>query len=758
MRKFVILSALFFIITINSAASQLRGKAKIDSLQKELQRSKEDTNKVNILLSLSYDYSEFNIDEGLKFGQQSLDLSKKIKWKKGEAKSYNLLGIITKNMDNGKKAMDYYQKALEINESLDNKQGVARNLGNIGQIYIDQSDFPKALEYLQKALKIERELDNKSGIAGNITNIGSIYFQQSNYTEALKSFLDALKYYKEIGYKVGIASNLLNIGNIYVKLNQYQKALDYYLKSLKISKELNFNGGIANNLANIGMIYLEQNDIQKALDYYLEALNINYQMENKSGIANNLINIGNLYIKIGDVKKSMNYLNRGLIVNEEISEPRQIIYNLYAISENYLKQAEQLDSLRNAGNKNVKFSENILNFHYKAALKYSLLSAKIADSIGLVELQYEIYKNAAKSYEGMKNYEKALEFYKKFKIAEDSVFSNEKNKDISQITEKFEGDKKLEQYRIREKRREEKEILRTYLFLAGFLLLAIIFIFSYIRFRENKKMNSKLTIQNHEIELQKYLVEEKNEQIYSSLRYASTIQHAIMPWESTLKEAFKDYFLIFMPKDIVSGDFFWYQHVGDIQFLAVIDCTGHGLPGSMLTVIASSVLDDAVLSKKLTDTGEILTYINTKVTEVLNQKQIDNNIRDGMELILIAIKNDKIQFSGAGRPLIVKNGTLQTFKTDRRSIAGNTDTNDFIYSSNEIAKSDDMIIYLTTDGFADQMNDQSKKYGSKRFIRLLDTLSDKPCVEQQQLLETELSSHRGYQNQIDDITIIGVRI
>lgn len=758
MRKFVILSTLIFIITINSVASQLRGKPKIDSLLIELQKSKEDTNKVNLLISISYDYSKFNVDEGLKFGQQSLDLSQKLKWKKGEARAFNILGIIARTKDDSKMAMEYYQKALEINESIDNKQGVARNLGNIGQICIDKSDFPKAVEYLEKALKIERELDNKSGIAGNITNIGSIYFQQSNYSEALKCFLDALKNYEEIGNKHGTASNLLNIGNIYVLQKQYHKALDYYLKSLKICKELNLNDGIANNLANIGMIYYEQNDIQKALDYYLEALKINYQMGSKSGIANNLINIGNLYIKIGDVNKSMNYLNRGLVVNEEISDTRQIIYNLYAISDNYLKQAEQLDSLRILGNKNIKFSENKLNLHYEAALKYSLRAAEMADSIGLGELQHPIYQNVAKSYEGLKRYAEALKYYKKYQDSWKSVFSNEKNKAISEITESFERDKKIEQYKIREKRREEKEMMRTYLFLAGFLLLSIIFIFSFIRFRENKKMNAKLTTKNHEIELQKFLVEEKNEQIYASLRYASTIQHAIMPWKSTLKEAFRDYFLIFMPKDIVSGDCFWYEKVGDIQFLAVIDCTGHGIPGSMLTVIASSVLDDAVLSKKLTDTGEILTYINTKVTEVLNQKQIDNNIRDGMELILIAIYKDHIQYSGAGRPLIVKNGTLQTFKTDRRSIAGNTDSIDFHYSSNEIAKSEDMIIYLTTDGFADQMNVRSKKYGSKRFITLLETLSDKPFTEQQQLLEKELSEHKGFNNQIDDITIIGVKV
>ncbi len=228
------------------------------------------------------------------------------------------------------------------------------------------------------------------------------------------------------------------------------------------------------------------------------------------------------------------------------------------------------------------------------------------------------------------------------------------------------------------------------------------------------------------IEAEKLLVQEKNNQIYDSIRYASTIQHAILPWDSTLKKAFNDYFIFFMPKDIVSGDCYWYQGIDGIKFLAVIDCTGHGIPGSMLTVIASDVLDDAVLSKRLTDTGKILTYMNQKVTEVLNKRLLENSIRDGMEIVLIAIHSDKIQFSGAGRPLYINNGTFETLKTDRRSIAGQSEDNDYQFTAIEVEKSENSMLYLTTDGFPDQMNDNSKKYSTKRFVTLLESISDKP--------------------------------
>ncbi|MCO5252483.1 MAG: serine/threonine-protein phosphatase [Candidatus Kapabacteria bacterium] len=194
------------------------------------------------------------------------------------------------------------------------------------------------------------------------------------------------------------------------------------------------------------------------------------------------------------------------------------------------------------------------------------------------------------------------------------------------------------------------------------------------------------------------------------------------------------------------------------SFEAVVRCTGHGIPGAMLTVIASTALDDAVLGKRLSDPVEILTYINEKVTEVLNQKLAENNIRDGMEVALLAIHQDKIKFSGAGRPLYLKNGTLEIIKTDKRGIAGSTKNDEYQFNSVEIEKSENITLYLTTDGFADQMNEDGKKFSTRRFLALLESIADKPLSEQYKILNNELAAHQGEKHQIDDITIIGVRI
>lgn len=263
---------------------------------------------------------------------------------------------------------------------------------------------------------------------------------------------------------------------------------------------------------------------------------------------------------------------------------------------------------------------------------------------------------------------------------------------------------------------------------------------------------------NNDLLTQKQIIEEQHSALTSSITYASTIQNALLPSNSYIKEYINDFFILYKPKDIVSGDFYWFKELDGIIYIAVIDCTGHGIPGSMLTVIANSVLDDAVLGKKLTSTSEILTYMNEKVTEVLNQRLKENNLRDGMEVCLVAIHQDKILFSGAGRPLYIKNGTLEIIKTDKRGIAGQNDNDIFSYSSVIINRTENLVLYLSSDGFADQMNENTKKYSTKRFMETLDKISNLPFEKQKEFLENEFNSHKGNREQIDDVTIIGVRI
>jgi tetratricopeptide (TPR) repeat protein/serine phosphatase RsbU (regulator of sigma subunit) len=749
MRKVFLTLAISFVIFNSSfliVKAQLQGQAKIDSLLKEIPKMKQDTNAVNLLGALSFEYRLINPVDGVKYGEKGFKIAENINWELGKAKCYNYLGLnyLMRN-SNDPKVLEYFIKALKINEEIKNRYWIAINLGNIGLFYSNHSDYHKALEYYHKALKIVEELGNKNGIALHLGNIGIIYQNQSNYTKALEYYHNALKIDEELGNKNGVARHLGNIGVIYQNQIDYPKALEYLLKALEINQDLGNKSEIAINLGNIGELYysLSQDtvlskinegtnlvslnkaiNLNRAIDYTLESINIFEEIGELHTRSNNYKNLAVAYTDKGDYKEAFEAFKEYKTLQDSVfSMDRQKEFaNLESKRELELKENENQLLIKNnqlfnaeliQKNQKINLAEKEKALQHLAFLKEKAEKQEREKELSLSETQMKLQKSQIASLD------------------------KDKEKQNSEL--------------------KAKNLQRNF-FIAGVIVFIILFLIAFIRFREKKKLSDKLAKQNHEIETQKSIVEEKNQEIISSITYASTIQHAILPWESTIQNAISEYFIFYKPKDIVSGDSYWFQEIDGIKFLAVIDCTGHGIPGAMLTVIASSVLDDAVLSKKLKDTGEILTFMNEKVTEVLNQKLAENKIRDGMEVALIAIHQDKIQFSGAGRPLYLKNRTMEIIKTDKRGIAGQAENDEYEFSSVVIEKNENMSLYLTSDGFADQMNENSKKFSSKRFVALLDSISEKPISEQKEILEYEFNNHKGERNQIDDITILGVRL
>lgn len=469
----------------------LQGQAKIDSLLAELPQEKSDTNETNLLCNLSYEYSSSNPDKGIEYGMKGVALAKKIKWKKGEANCYNSLGINYDNQSDFPKALEYYQKSLKINEKIGNKKGVATNLGNIGTVYQNQSNYLKSLEYHQKALKIFEEIGNKVGIAANLENMGGIYMNQSNFPKALEYYQKALKIYEEIFDRDGIASVFGNIGLIYQAQSNYPKALEYYKKALKINEEIGNKSGFAITLGNIGLIYHTQSNFPKALEYFQKALKINENIGNKSGLANNLINIGELYTGINELDKSLDYLNRGLILNEEIGDNRQVNYTLNMLAGNYNARAKQIDLLQINEEISPVASLFKKEQNYKKALEFGLRAEVLADSIGLGELQHKIYNQVSTAYEGLGQLGKALEYYKKFQMKKDSVFSQENSDKIAALEKTREDDlklKEIEKQKIRIAEQEKREQLILYFAIAFFVVMTIVMVIIYRLLKRSDKL------------------------------------------------------------------------------------------------------------------------------------------------------------------------------------------------------------------------------------------------------------------------------
>ena len=259
------------------------------------------------------------------------------------------------------------------------------------------------------------------------------------------------------------------------------------------------------------------------------------------------------------------------------------------------------------------------------------------------------------------------------------------------------------------------------------------------------------------VEEQKELVEEQKKDITDSIRYAENIQRALLPTIENLKDALPDGFILFQPKDIVSGDFYWMQHHNDKVYFAACDCTGHGVPGAFMSMIGSSLLDEAVVEKGITQPNEIFFEVRKGFINAL--KQTGETQKDGMDAVLIAWdKKSNLQVAAAYSPvLIIRKGEIQELKPDRQPVGFHTgEQKPFTHHEMKLEKGD--TVYLFSDGYPDQFGGKKdKKFMMKNFKKLLLSIQDKTMNEQKAILEETLAEWKGDTEQVDDILVMGVR-
>ncbi|GAB4145187.1 MAG: hypothetical protein Fur0041_19890 [Bacteroidia bacterium] len=276
---------------------------------------------------------------------------------------------------------------------------------------------------------------------------------------------------------------------------------------------------------------------------------------------------------------------------------------------------------------------------------------------------------------------------------------------------------------------------------------------------QNVMLEEQVHERTAEIMQQKQIIEAKNKDIIDSITYAKHIQDAILPNEKTRKHLFPDSFVLYLPKDIVAGDFYWIEETEDHIFIAAADCTGHGVPGAMVSVVCSNALTKAVLEDKIHETAAILDKARSIVIEKLSKSE--DNIRDGMDICLVRFskknRND-IQYSGANRPLwYIQNNELHEIKPDKQSIGYHEEMKPF--TSSHLHLNSGNVLYMFTDGFADQFGgDEGKKFKTARLKEMLISISEVEMEDQKNQFRSTFEDWKGALEQVDDITIIGIRI
>ncbi|MFT5777583.1 MAG: serine phosphatase RsbU (regulator of sigma subunit) [Crocinitomicaceae bacterium] len=570
-----------------------------------------------------------------------------------------------------------------------------------------QGNYNEAIDYYNEAISIAEENDNKKSLAGSLNNVGIIYKDQGNNAMALEYFERSLKIKREIDDLNGIANSLGNLGSVNLIERNYDKALGLFNRGLAIHLRTGNKRGISGFYNEKGLTYLGLKDLDSAQFYFNKSLEIRDQIVDKKGSANCLANLALVYNERKEYKEALVFGNKALRIAQQSSaiiEESQAARALYE-------------------------SHNALGNH-EEALRMHELYLLTKDSIG-----------------NESSLEKILQFDYRVKYEKRHLADSVRNAEKEKVSKAENRSNKL----LAKKKSDQA----FYLF--GLLFIAILFgIFIFNRFRITQKQKAIIVDQKQEVDLAYKELDVKNKEILDSINYAKRIQTAMLPSDKAFKEYLQDSFILYKPKDIVAGDFYWMEAKNGVVLFAVADCTGHGVPGAMVSVVCNNGLNRAVREFALTKPGEILDRTRELVVREFDRSQ--TNMQDGMDIALCRIEGMVLHYSGAYNSLwIIRDHELIELKADKQPIGKSDNAKPFTTQEFELKKGDSL--YAATDGYVDQFGGKDdKKLKSKNFKEFLMTIQGESMQVQKTKIDQKFEAWRGDAEQVDDVCIIGVNI
>ena len=686
-----------------------------------------------------------NYGKSLSFHNKALENDRKKGNKKDEALSLNNIGNVHLVQGHYQDAVSNYERSLRIRQDINDQVGVASSLNNLGLVYKNQGDYDRALAYYQNAFRIFQQINDKVGLGNAYNNMGIIYRNNGNQERALENFLLALDVFQKLGNNVGEANTLNNIGNIYYQQQKFEQALEFYTNSLEISENVGDKNSMAGKLSNIGGVYYVMGDKVKALESTEKALGLQKEIGDDKGQISTLNNLGAYFRDEADLERSLSYYKQAARIEKRIGDHSYTTITLSSLGEIYTEQGRPTEGLR--------------------YLKRALSEAK---ANGSTDDLLKVYESLSKTYADAGDYKRSYDYQERSVQLKDSLEREVSTRDLAEMQTKFETEQKQREIELLSKEKEvqdlklNKEITVRNMVVAISILALILLVLIYNRYRSKHRANQELGKKNQEIEQQKEIVEEKNWEITSSIEYAKRIQDAIMPTISEIREALPDSFVFYRPKEIVSGDFYWFAKNEERIYLAAVDCTGHGVPGAFLSMIGNDHLNQIVGVEKVEKPDEVLNRLHHEMQITLKQKHGVTDNHDGMDVALCTIseKENKLYFSSANRYLYhIRKGELNEIKGDHFNIGGIMHEDVRSYNLHEIPLEKGDVFYIFSDGVSDQFGGaKSKKFGYKRLKATLMDMHEKPMSEQQLIYEKTITEWVGDGDQIDDFLLIGIRI
>ena len=626
-----------------------------------------------------------------------------------KALSYHLYGTYYENNLQMDSSFFCMNQALSIQKTIGDSVGLIRSYFSFGNRYDVKGVADSSLHYYYKALDIAEKTNDSLNVGYAFMGIGNILSDNKQEEKAKEIYKSSLIYFKATS-EIAMSWIYNNLGSLYLKQDSVDQALKLFEQSLEVKERHNDWYGILFTNNNIGAILLERKDQPKiALRYFMKSLRIGQQ----EGVEKEQIGLS--YLKVGSAYK-------------------------------YL------------GNPSLALS-------YQDS---SLQIAKELNSFGMISRNYFLQ---SKIYTEMGNFSKANEALTNYISYKDSLISEQSLQQINQLSAQYENEKKeleisnLEKDKIAQQAEIKQQETESLLYLVGLGLAILLIVFVSIAFLQKRKANLLIQKQKDEIEIQKDIVEEKNSEILDSISYAKRIQQSILPPKQVVKNYLPESFILYLPKDIVSGDFYWMETTTnnkgeDTILFAAVDCTGHGVPGAMVSVICHNALNKAVQEFKLTSPAAILNKVEELVQESFSD--IDESVNDGMDIALCALNynNKEIQYAGANNPLwIIRNNSkeIEEVRANKQGIGGIRKKE--LFDNNIIQLQTGDSIYIFSDGYADQFGGpKGKKIMRKQFKEILLNVVEQDSAKQKELLQQNFETWKGNLEQIDDVCVIGVRI
>jgi serine phosphatase RsbU (regulator of sigma subunit)/Flp pilus assembly protein TadD len=674
-------------------------------------------------------YSFINIHAQKRTADSLVCLLAKDKQDTFRVKHYLVLGTAYRLAGGMKEAMSVADSATSLSTKLNYLRGIAEALNLKASVYYTQGDYPNALNSLMQAVKAYQGKHDKLGLASITGNMGLIYKQEGDYKQALDCYLKAYQVHVDVKDTVGIIAVNNNLAVLYELLKDTTNALLYLKQNMELYKKRRNDNGEAITIANLGNIYEDAHEYDKALEYYMEGLKMDINTGDNIAMGTSCNNIGYVYLDKND---------------------------------------------------------------YKNAEVYELKALEISKSTGNLDLLGRTEGNLGFIYSHTGRWKEALEAEKMATSIKDTLINQAKSKQIGKLEAKADYDKQLvlqqaEQDKKSALSQAENSRQNIIIFFVAAVALAagIITLLIFRSLRVTREQKVLIEKQKTEVEIQKSVVEEKNKEITDSITYAKRLQDAILPSHSEIKKHLPEVFVLYQPKAIVAGDFYWMytpsqlsplgegvsqspfrglgqeSPTGEVTFIAAADCTGHGVPGAMVSVVCSNALNRAVKEFGIRDTGKILDKVNELVVNTYEKSS--GKVKDGMDISISAItygdKNIKLLWAGANNPLwvIPAGGGLLEVAPDKQPIGLSDDPKPF--TTHELVLNKGDVFYLLTDGYAEQIGERDgQKFGDKRLQDKLVSLAKESMLKQGQMLEKQLDDWKSFSEQTDDICIIGVRV